>query len=132
MLTKLWEIVVWIFRGQNILFFAAAMGILYSAFIKVKKVVIVKQTNMIRRETKKENVQQNERITKIEDSMSDLSDSMVDLRVDVIRMQILQGIQSESFSKSELTYFYDKYTKLGGNSFVSVKVQAYLERDDIK
>ncbi len=47
-------------------------------------------------------------------------------------MQILSGIASESFSKSELTYFYDKYTARGGNSFVSEKVKVYLEREDIK
>lgn len=131
-LTKLWEIVVWIFRGQNFLFFASAMGIFYASFTKVKTIVLNKQSELIKVETTKENVEQNLRIDAVEAHMSEVTDILNDLRVDVIRMQILQGIQSESFSKSELTYFYDKYTKLGGNSFVSTKVKTYLEREDIK
>lgn len=131
-LSKLWEIIVWIFQGQNFLFFASTMGIMFGLFSKVKKIVLKEQTELIKAETKKENIEQNLRIYDMEEHMSELNDTLNDMRVDIIRMQILQGIQSESLSKSELSYFYNKYTKLGGNSFVSVKVQAYLERENIK
>ena len=131
-LSKLWEIIVWIFRGQNFLFFASTMGIMFGLFSKAKRIVLKKQTSLIKAETKKENIEQNLRIDAMEEHMSELNDTLNDMRIDIIRMQILQGIQSESCSKSELSYFYNKYTKLGGNSFVSVKVQAYLEREDIK
>ena len=142
-LSKLWEIIVWIFRGQNFLFFASTMGIMFGLFSKAKRIVLKKQTSLIKAETKKEtslikaetkkeNIEQNLRIDAMEEHMSELNNTLNDMRIDIIRMQILQGIRSESFSKSELSYFYNKYTKLGGNSFVSVKVQAYLEREDIK
>ena len=131
-LSKLWEIIVWIFRGQNFLFFASTMGIMFGLFSKAKRIVLKKQTSLIKAETKQENIEQNLRIDAMEEHMSELNNTLNDMRIDIIRMQILQGIRSESFSKSELSYFYNKYTKLGGNSFVSVKVQAYLEREDIK
>jgi hypothetical protein len=46
---------------------------------------------------------------------------------DVLRVQIIQGITSKSLSESELMYFYDKYRQLGGNSFVTNRVEKYLE-----
>ena len=51
-----------------------------------------------------------------------------DLEKEVLRLQLLEGINSERLSASEVAYFYDRYVALGGNSFVSEKVHEYLEK----
>lgn len=50
-----------------------------------------------------------------------------DMKTEILRVQILTGIDSKRLSASELSYFFDKYKKLGGNSFVEEKCKAYLE-----
>lgn len=47
-------------------------------------------------------------------------------QVEILRLQILQGIDSKRLSYSEILYFFDKYKALGGNSFVEDKVQKYI------
>lgn len=49
-----------------------------------------------------------------------------DAQKEILRLQILEGIDSHRLSASEVRYFYDKYHKVGGNSFVTAKVQKYL------
>ncbi|QDK70355.1 hypothetical protein [Lactococcus protaetiae] len=51
-----------------------------------------------------------------------------ELEKEVLRLQLLEGINSERLSASEVAYFYDRYVALGGNSFVSEKVHEYLEK----
>lgn len=126
------DVIVVIFRGENIIFFASVTTLGYGVYRKIKKILIQKQSILIKAETTKENKEQNDKIEKIEKQQIEIMTELNDISVDVIRMQILSGIASESFSKSELTYFYDKYTARGGNSFVSEKVKVYLEREDIK
>ena len=126
------DVIVVIFRGENIIFFASVTTLGYGVYRKIKKILTQKQSNLIKVETTKENKGQNDRIEKIEKRQIEILTQLNDISVDVIRMQILSGIASESFSKSELTYFYDKYTARGGNSFVREKVKVYLEREDIK
>lgn len=46
---------------------------------------------------------------------------------EIVRLQILEGIESRRLSVSEVQYFYEKYKKLGGNSFVTKKVQDYIK-----
>lgn len=54
-------------------------------------------------------------------------DSMDTLQKDVLRLQILDGIDSKRLSESEILYFFDRYKALGGNSFVDARVQSYLK-----
>ena len=50
-----------------------------------------------------------------------------DTQKEILRLQILEGIDSHRLSESEVRYFYDKYHKVGGNSFVTAKVKQYLK-----
>ena len=50
-----------------------------------------------------------------------------DTTKEIVRLQILEGIESRRLSVSEVQYFYEKYKKLGGNSFVTKKVQDYIK-----
>ena len=54
-------------------------------------------------------------------------DSMDTLQKDVLRLQILHGIDSKRLSESEILYFFDRYKALGGNSFVDARVKNYLK-----
>ena len=54
-------------------------------------------------------------------------DSMDTLQKDVLRLQILDGIDSKRLSESEILYFFDRYKALGGNSFVDARVKNYLK-----
>ena len=66
----------------------------------------------------------NARFDKIEaDNLSDYKDT----QKEILRLQILEGIDAKRLSPSEVRYFYDKYKLLGGNSFVTEKVHKYLE-----
>lgn len=49
-----------------------------------------------------------------------------DIMKEVLRLQLLEGIESKRLSSSEVHYFYDKYRAAGGNSFVSSLVNEYL------
>ena len=129
---ELMDVIVVIFRGENIIFFASVTTLGYGVYRKIKKSLIQKQSSLIKDETATESKEQNDKIEKIEKQQIEIMTELNNISVDVIRMQILSGIASESFSKSELTYFYDKYTARGGNSFVREKVKVYLEREDIK
>ena len=51
-----------------------------------------------------------------------------DIQKEVLRLQILEGIDARRLSESEVRYFYDKYKAYGGNSFVTSKVKKYLEQ----
>ena len=68
---------------------------------------------------KKMDGQQNEIISKLDKRMDSLE-------VEIIRLQILDGIESKRLSYSEVLYFFDKYKALGGNSFVEDKVEKYV------
>ena len=54
-------------------------------------------------------------------------DSMDTLQKDVLRLQILHGIDSKRLSESEILYFFDRYKALGGNSFVDDRVKKYVK-----
>ena len=129
---ELMDVIVVIFRGENIIFFASITTLGYGVYRKIKKSLIQKQLTLIKAETTKENKGPNDKIERIEKRQIEIMTELNNISVDVIRMQILSGIASESLSKSEVTYFYDKYTARGGNSFVSEKVKVYLEREDIR
>ncbi len=129
---ELMDVIVVIFRGENIIFFAGVTTLGYGVYRKIKKILIQKQSSLIKDETTKDNKEQNDKIERIEKRQIEIMTELNNVSVDVIRIQILSGIASESFSKSELSYLYDRYTARGGNSFVHEKVKVYLEREDIK
>lgn len=120
-----------ILQGQNILFFASVSGLGYAGFKNIKKTLLKKQSILIKQETEKIDKEQSAKLAQHDDQIETMFLTLDQININVIRMQILQGIYQESLSKSELLYFYDKYTKLGGNSFVTDKVHKYLEREDI-
>lgn len=51
-----------------------------------------------------------------------------DMRMEILRLQILDGIDAERLSISEVEFFYDKYKALGGDSFVTSKVEEYVQK----
>lgn len=63
----------------------------------------------------------------IEDVKSANLKSTRDTQKEILRLQILEGIDSHRLSDSEVRYFYDKYHSVGGNSFVTEKVKQYLK-----
>lgn len=50
-----------------------------------------------------------------------------DINKEVIRLQILEGIADKRLSLSELNFFYTKYQQMGGNSFVTKRVNDYAK-----
>lgn len=54
------------------------------------------------------------------------SNAYRDMQKEILRLQILEGIDVKRLSQSEVQYFYDKYKSFGGNSFVTEKVHSYL------
>lgn len=62
------------------------------------------------------------------DKQEKLSDERYrDTNKEIIRLQILEGIETRRLSVSEVEFFYEKYKKLGGNSFITKKVQDYIK-----
>lgn len=68
-----------------------------------------------------------EALDAIAEVKSDNIKSTRDTQKEILRLQILEGMESHRLSESELRYFYDKYHKVGGNSFVTAKVRQYLK-----
>ena len=54
-------------------------------------------------------------------------ESMETLQKDVLRLQILDGIESNRLSASEVLFFFDRYKALGGNSFIDDRVEKYVK-----
>ena len=54
---------------------------------------------------------------------SSYKESMETLQKDVLRLQILDGIESNRLSVSEVLFFFDRYKALGGNSFIDDRVK---------
>lgn len=96
--------ILMVLKPDNIAILSLISGLGYKAF----KVLI-----------KKLDGQQNEIIEKLDKRMDNLE-------TEILRLQILDGIESERLSYSEVLYFFDKYKALGGNSFVEDKVQKYV------
>jgi len=49
---------------------------------------------------------------------------------EILRLNLLDGMASGRLSVSEVSFFYDKYKALGGNSFVTQKVHEYIEKKE--
>lgn len=80
---------------------------------------------------KKLEAKQNEDLANMKSDIKDLSnnvnDSMLMIQRDMLRLQIITGINSCRLSAGEVTMLYDKYKDKGGNSYISRIVNDYLE-----
>lgn len=82
---------------------------------------------------KKLEAKQNEDLVNMKSDIKDLSNnvdsSMMSIRRDMLRLQIITGINSGLLSVGELTMLYDKYKANGGNSYITRIVNDYLEEE---
>ena len=63
----------------------------------------------------------------IKDLSENVNDSMLMIQRDMLRLQIITGINSGRLSAGEITLLYDQYKDKGGNSYISRIVNDYLE-----
>ena len=82
---------------------------------------------------KKLEAKQNEDLVNMKSDIKDLSDSVNDsmtiIQRDMLRLQIITGINSGRLSVGEVTMLYDKYKDNGGNSYITRVVDDYLEEE---
>ena len=82
---------------------------------------------------KKLEAKQNEDLVNMKSDIKDLSDnvdsSMISIQRDMLRLQIITGINSGLLSGGEVTMLYDKYKANGGNSYITRVVNDYLEEE---
>ena len=65
-------------------------------------------------------------LDKVNELVKHNSERINDIEKEILRLQLLEGMNSNRLSPSEISYFYDRYKALGGNSFVTARVQEYL------
>ena len=63
----------------------------------------------------------------IKDLSNNVNDSTLMIQRDMLRLQIITGINSGRLSAGEVTLLYDQYKDKGGNSYISRIVDDYLE-----
>ena len=82
---------------------------------------------------KKLEAKQNEDLVNMKTDIKELSDnvndSMMTIQRDMLRLQIITGINSGRLSVGEVTMLYDKYKDNGGNSYITRIVNDYLEEE---
>ena len=82
---------------------------------------------------KKLEAKQNEDLVNMKSDIKDLSDnvndSMTNIQRDMLRLQIITGINSGRLSIGEVTMLYDAYKDKGGNSYITRVVDDYLEEE---
>ena len=82
---------------------------------------------------KKLESKQNEDLVNMKSDIKDLSDNVNDsimtIQRDMLRLQIITGINSGRLSIGEVTMLYDIYKAKGGNSYISRVVNDYLEEE---
>ena len=82
---------------------------------------------------KKLEAKQNEDLVNMKTDIKELSDNMNDsmmtIQRDMLRLQIITGINSGRLSMGEVTMLYDKYKANGGNSYITRVVDDYLEEE---
>ena len=80
---------------------------------------------------KKFEAKQNEDLVNMKSDIKDLSDNVNDsmqlIQRDMLRLQIITGINSGRLSPGEVTMLYDQYKDKRGNSYISRVVDDYLE-----
>ena len=105
-----------ILRPENVATIALVWGLLYKGIKLVNKKLDANQDATIEAiNTKLSTLEKNQK------------DSIETLQKDVLRLQILDGIDSNRLSTSEVLFFFDRYKALGGNSFVDERVKQYVK-----
>ena len=103
-------------RPENVATIALVWGLLYKGVKLVNKKLDANQDATIEAiNTKLDTLEKNQK------------DSIETLQKDVLRLQILDGIDSKRLSSSEVLFFFDRYKALGGNSFVDERVKQYTK-----
>ena len=102
-------------RPENVAIISLLSGLGYKAFDKIIKKLDSQQNDLIAKLDK--------RLNSLEKSTKSANEN---LEREILRLQILDGIDSKRLSTSEVLYFFDKYKALGGNSFVEEKVGQYV------
>ena len=105
-----------ILRPENVATIALVWGLLYKGVKLVNKKLDANQDATIEAiNTKLSTLEKNQK------------ESIETLQKDVLRLQILDGIDSNRLSTSEVLFFFDRYKALGGNSFVDERVKQYVK-----
>ena len=103
-------------RPENVATIALVWGLLYKGVKLMNKKLDANQDATIEAiNTKLDTLEKNQK------------DSIETLQKDVLRLQILDGIDSKRLSPSEVLFFFDRYKALGGNSFVEERVKQYVK-----
>ena len=105
-----------ILRPENVATIALVWGLLYKGVKLMNKKLDANQDATIEAiNTKLSTLEKNQK------------ESIETLQKDVLRLQILDGIDSNRLSASEVLFFFDRYKALGGNSFVDDRVKQYVK-----
>lgn len=105
-----------ILRPENVATIALVWGLLYKGVKRMNKKLDANQDATIEAiNTKLNSLEKNQK------------ESIEALQKDVLRLQILDGIDSNRLSTSEVLFFFDRYKALGGNSFVDERVKQYVK-----
>ena len=105
-----------ILRPENVATLALVWGLLYKGVKFMNKKLDANQNATIEAiNTKLNSLEKNQK------------ESIETLQKDVLRLQILDGIDSKRLSPSEVLFFFDRYKALGGNSFVDDRVKQYVK-----
>ena len=105
-----------ILRPENVATIALVWGLLYKGVKLMNKKLDANQDATIEAiNTKLSTLEKNQK------------ESIEALQKDVLRIQILYGIDSNQLSVSEVLFFFDRYKALGGNSFVEERVKQYVK-----
>ena len=105
-----------ILRPENVATITLVWGLLYKGVKLMNKTLDANQDATIEAiNTKLDTLEKNQK------------DSIETLQKDVLRLQILDGIDSNRLSTSEVLFFFDRYKALGGNSFVDERVKKYVK-----
>lgn len=103
-------------RPENVATITLVWGLLYKGVKLVNKKLDANQDATIEAiNTKLNTLEKNQK------------ESIETLQKDVLRLQILDGIDSNRLSTSEVLFFFDRYKALGGNSFVDERVKQYVK-----
>ena len=105
-----------ILRPENVATITLVWGLLYKGVKLMNKKLDANQDATIEAiNTKLDTLEKNQK------------DSIETLQKDVLRLQLLDGIDSNRLSTSEVLFFFDRYKALGGNSFVDERVKQYVK-----
>ena len=115
LMKELGKVVVLFLRPENVAIISLLSGLGYKAFDKIIKKLDSQQNDLIAKLDK--------RLKSLESSTKSANEN---LEREILRLQILDGMDAKRLSPSEVLYFFDKYKALGGNSFVEEKVRQYV------